>query len=107
MPTPPIPTGPPKDKRPATPRPTALWWVLGALLLLAVGQALFMTPGGRAIPYSEFKALVRGGQVAEVVVGDTHIRGVLKKAEEGSTAFSTTRIDDPKLIEDLEAASVR
>ena len=107
MPTPPIPTGPSKDKRPATPRPTALWWVLGALLLLAVGQALFMTPGGRAIPYSEFKALVRGGQVAEVVVGDTHIRGVLKKAEEGSTAFSTTRIDDPKLIEELEAAAVQ
>jgi len=48
-----------KDKRPGTPRPTALWWFLGALLVLAIGQALFLTPGGRQIPYSEFKSLVR------------------------------------------------
>jgi cell division protease FtsH len=77
------------------------------LLLLAIGQALFLTPGGRQIPYSEFKAMVRGDQVAEVAVGDTHIRGVLKKAEQGQGAFSTTRIDDPKLVEDLEQAGVK
>jgi cell division protease FtsH len=90
-----------------TPRPTALWWFLGVLLLLAIGQALFLTPGGRQIPYSEFKSLVRSGQVAEVAVGDTHIRGTLKKAEQGQGAFSTTRIDDPKLVEDLEQAGVK
>jgi cell division protease FtsH len=97
-----------KDKRTTPPRPTALWWVLAALLLLAIGQAFFLAPGGRSIPYSEFKALVRGGQVAEVTVGDTHVRGVLKTPDAtGSAAFSTTRIDDPKLIEELEQASVR
>ena len=100
--------GPLREKRPATPRPTALWWFLGVLLVLAIGQALFLTPGGRQIPYSEFKALVRSGQVAEVAVGDTHIRGAVKKAEEGQQAsFSTTRIDDPKLVEDLEQAGVK
>jgi cell division protease FtsH len=77
------------------------------LLLLAIGQALFLTPGGRQIPYSEFKAMVRGGQVAEVAVGDTHIRGMLKKADQGQAAFSTTRIEDPKLIEDLEQTGVK
>ena len=106
MSTPKVP-GPGRDKRPATPRPTALWWFLGALLVLAIAQALFLTPGGRQIPYSEFKALVRAGEVAEVAVGDTHIRGVLKKAEQGQAAFSTTRIDDPKLVEDLEGAQVK
>jgi cell division protease FtsH len=89
------------------PRPTALWWFLGVLLLLAIGQALFLTPGGRQIPYSEFKSLVRSGQVAEVAVGDTHIRGMLNKAEQGQGAFSTTRIDDPKLVEDLDQAGVK
>jgi cell division protease FtsH len=77
------------------------------LLLLAIGQALFLTPGGRQIPYSEFKAMVRGGQIAEVAVGDTHVRGVLKKADQGQAAFSTTRIEDPKLIEELEQAGVK
>jgi cell division protease FtsH len=103
----PIPPGSSKDKRQASPRPTALWWVLGALLVLAIGQAFFLTPGGRQIPYSEFKALVRSGQVSEVAVGDTHIRGTLKKSDEGAGAFSTTRIEDPKLIDDLEQAGVK
>ena len=100
-------SGSARDKRPATPRPTALWWFLGVLLLLGIGQALFLTPGGRQIPYSEFKGMVRGGQVAEVAVGDTHIRGVLKTAEQGQGAFSTTRIEDPKLLEELEQAGVK
>ena len=80
-----------KDKRQTGPRPTALWWVLGALLVLAIGQAFFLTPGGRQIPYSEFKSLVRSGQVAEVAVGDTHIRGVLKKSDDAGPATSPRR----------------
>ena len=81
----PLQPGSSKDKRQTGPRPTALWWVLGALLVLAIGQAFFLTPGGKQIPYSEFKSLVRSGQVAEVAVGDTHIRGVLKKNDDEGT----------------------
>src|SRR6187431_1962271 len=105
----PSPTVPPngKDRRPQSPKPTALWWVLGALTLLALGQAYFLAPAGKQITYSEFKGYVRGGQVAEVAVGDTVIRGTFKKAENGATAFSTTRIEDPKLIEELDQASVK
>jgi cell division protease FtsH len=85
-----------------------LWWVLGALLVLAVGQAYFLTPPGKTITYSEFKGLVRGGQVAEVEVGDTIIRGTLKKAgDDGVAAFSTTRIEDPKLVEELDQNSIK
>jgi cell division protease FtsH len=105
VPSPILPPG--KEKRQSPPRPTALWWALGALLVLAIGQAYFMGPGGRAIPYSEFKSLVRTGQVAEVSVGETVIHGRLKKAETAQAAFSTTRIDDPKLVEELDAAGVK
>src|SRR5918994_5280730 len=106
MPSPSIPPGGKNSRQPTT-RPTALWWVLGVLTLLALGQAYFLAPQGRQVSYSEFKGLVRGGQVAEVAVGDTVIHGTLKKAENGGTAFSTTRIEDPKLIEELDAASVK
>ena len=104
----PSPTVPPGGKgRPQPSKPTALWWVLGALTVLAIGQAYFLAPQGKQVTYSEFKALVRSGQVAEVSVGDTSIRGVLKKADDGVANFSTTRIEDPKLIEELDQASVK
>ena len=106
MPSPSLPPGGKERRQPPT-RPTALWWVLGVLTLLAVGQAYFLAPAGRQISYSEFKALVRSGQVAEVAVGDSQIHGTLKKAENGATTFTTTRIEDPKLVEELDAASVK
>jgi cell division protease FtsH len=83
-----------------------LWYVLGAMLVLAVLQALFLAPTGRSIPYSEFKQLLRTGQVAEVTVGDTTIRGLLRRTE-GTPTFTTSRIEDPRLIEELEAQNVR
>lgn len=97
------------NKRTAPARPTAIWWVLGALFILALGQAYLLTPGGRQISYSEFKGLVRSSQVAEVTVGDTTIRGQFKRGQgdKGSTAFTTTRIEDPKLVEELEAHGVK
>jgi cell division protease FtsH len=97
------------NKRTSPARPTAIWWVLGALFILALGQAYLLTPGGRQITYSEFKGKVRANEVAEVTVGESTIHGQLKKGEgdKGSTAFSTTRIEDPKLVEDLDAHSVK
>ncbi len=106
MPSPSLPPGG-KERRQQPPKPTALWWVLGVLTLLAIGQAYFLAPAGRQISYSEFKTLVRSGQVAEVAVGDSIIHGTLKKTENGATTFTTTRIEDPKLVEELDAASVK
>ena len=107
MPSPSLPPGGKERRQQTTPKPTALWWVLGVLTLLAIGQAYFLAPAGRQISYSDFKNLVRGGQVAEVSVGDAVIQGTLKKAENGSTAFTTTRIEDPKLVEELDEANVK
>ena len=104
MPNPLLPSG--GNKRATPGRPTAIWWVLGALVMLAVAQAYLLTPAGRQLSYSEFKAQVRADQVAEVVVGDTTIRGQLKKAD-GPATFSTTRIEDPKLVEELDQHGVK
>jgi cell division protease FtsH len=104
LPSPLLPSG--GNKRTVPGRPTAIWWVLGALVILALAQAYLMSPTGRQISYSEFKSMVRGGQVAEVTVGDTIIRGTLKKSD-GPNTFTTTRIDDPKLVEELDASSVK
>jgi cell division protease FtsH len=85
----------------------ALWYMLGFLFLMALVQAWFLTPTGRQISYSEFKQAVRTGQVAEVVVGEQTIRGSYRREMEGARTFSTTRIEDAGLIDDLDSANVR
>src|SRR5436190_11885779 len=105
----------PRDKRAGGERrslgPTrpggAVWYILGLLFLLALAQAWFMAPAGRQISYSDFKQAIRNGQLAEVFVGDQSIRGSYKRETNGGRTFNTTRIEDPKLLEDLETASVK
>jgi cell division protease FtsH len=103
----------PGDRRTLSPQRPAfsIWYVLGLLLLLALAQAWFLTPAGRQIPYSEFKTLVRNGQVVEATVGDQTINGKLREPQgdgrQRSDLFVTTRIEDPKLVEDLDAHQVK
>jgi cell division protease FtsH len=105
----------PRDKRPgdrrALPGPGrpagAVWYVLGFLLLMALAQTWLLAPAGRQITYSEFKTAVRSGQVAEVVISEQSIRGTYKADVDGSRNFNAARIDDPKLVEELDAAGVR
>jgi cell division protease FtsH len=97
--------------RQAKPRPgLSLWYGLGLLLLLGVVQMYYMTPGGRALAYSEFKTMVRNGDVVEVTIGEQSIRGKLKAGvgdDKLGRDFTTTRVDDPKLAEELEAKGVK
>ena len=51
------PSGP--KGRPSPARPNTIWLVVAGLGLLALAQAVMLAPQGRAVPYSEFKSLVR------------------------------------------------
>ena len=64
----------------------------------------FFQPAARPISYSEFKQAVRSGQVPEVYVGEQAIHGTMKAERDGTNKFNTTRIEDPKLLEELDAA---
>ena len=106
----------PRDKRPVDKRPLGpgtgrsfggLWYVLGFLLLMALAQTWFFAPTGRQISYSEFKQYVRQEQVAEVYVGDQIVRGTFKREINGSRNFTANKIEDPKLLEELDAAGVK
>ena len=91
-------------------RPTStLWYGLAFLLVLGLAQMYFFMPAGRQLPYSEFKTLLKQGAVAEVTVGEQTIHGVLKEAPPGENQtkqFTTTRVDDSNLAEELEANQV-
>jgi cell division protease FtsH len=77
--------------------------------MLALAQSYFLVPGGRQIPYSEFKQLVQQGNVAEATVGEQIIRATLKTkdAKGRPEAVVTTRIEDPQLVPELEKAGVK
>jgi cell division protease FtsH len=98
-----------QGKRPNPQRPAAsLWYGLALILLLGMAQMYWLTPSAAPIPYSEFKTLLKNGQLAEVSVGEQLIRGTLKEAPEGQPKqFTTTRVDDAKLTEELEARQVK
>jgi cell division protease FtsH len=89
----------------------SLWYGLALLLVLGLAQMYWFVPQGKAIPYSEFKELVKNGAVSEVVVGDVSVRGTLKQpvanGSRQTTQFTTTRVEDPKLTEELEARGVK
>jgi cell division protease FtsH len=85
-----------------------MWYVLGFLVLLALGQAFFYTmQSNEAISYSEFKQAVRDGRVQEVTVAQDRVRGTLKAPPQGTRPFTAVRIEDPKLLEDLERHGVK
>jgi cell division protease FtsH len=101
--------GPRRPQRGPTRPVFSLWYVLLILLILALLQAYFLVPAKKTIPYSQFKADLRGGQVTEVHIGEREITGTLKAADDktSATAFQTVRVDDPKLVEDLDAQHVK
>src|SRR4051812_36417213 len=69
-----------RGQRPLSTRPaTSLWYGLAFLLLLGLAQMYYLTPGGKPIPYSDFKVLLKDNKVADVSIGEQVIRGTLKE----------------------------
>ena len=107
----PNPRGKKPGERRLTPRTgpsSTMWYALGFLLLLAVGNMfVYSMQVGDAIPYSEFKTRVRDGKVQEVTVGEERIQGRMKAEGGKGPTFTSVRIEDPKLLEDLEQHGVK
>jgi cell division protease FtsH len=80
---------------------------------MLVVQNLLFTQPLEQLPYSEFRTLLRQGQIKEVQIGVQTIRGKLRAesaqpaASAASLRFMTVRVDDPDLIRDLEAQGVQ
>jgi cell division protease FtsH len=111
------PAQPPKNRRlserrggPRTAPGSAVWYVLGFMVLLALAQAFFyQVQGGETISYSDFKNLVRQDKVAEVTLSEDRVHGKLKQAgSEPAKPFQAVRVTaDAKLPEELEQHGVK
>ncbi|MBP0624971.1 ATP-dependent zinc metalloprotease FtsH [Cupriavidus consociatus] len=102
----------------------SLWYVLVAATAILILQSFFVASHVETLPYSDFKVLLKAGKLKNVAVGEGAITGVLiidgidkllpkQQVDEmlregkGDHQFSTLRVNDPNLVQDLEAAKVR
>ena len=99
----------PPLRRPTLPRPLSPIWLGAAvfLALLLVNVVSSALHDGKTLKYSEFKTLVGQGQVTEVTIDSDNVRGKYLDGAGHEQAFTAVRIDDPKLVEELEAKGVR
>jgi cell division protease FtsH len=94
------------------------------LIAIVVNQLPFFAARATNVSYSEFKALVRKGKVANLTLGKETIGGTLsteglegllpresveelKRLGGATRPFVTTRVDDPGLVAELEQAKVK
>jgi cell division protease FtsH len=92
----------------SAPRRIGIWYVGVALLLLLLFQSWWMAQQQTAaLEYSEFRALLRNGQVERVAVSENYIVGRLSSPleEGGPRRFHTTRVD-PRFAAELDQYGV-
>ncbi len=118
--------------KPGPPKWNSYWYLPIMLLLLWAWQSAVMQFAYHTVPYSEFKDSVRKGEIAECTIKEATIEGTIKStaAPPTNTAtaqvstnippsakaaqkkdkdffFRTVRVEDPSLVNDLEAANVK
>src|SRR5712691_959928 len=106
----------------------SLWYFVVTFVLLMLLQTFLAAPHVQPLDYSEFKALLRAGNIARVTLGTPYLRGELrtesiehiltqdkvamimkttgKEDKSGLHPFTAVRVDDPNLVQALEAAKV-
>jgi cell division protease FtsH len=103
----------------------SIWYFLVAFLLIVALQEFVFAPlHVTNLPYSDFKALLKAGKISNVGLGETVISGTLlneglegvlagetaeqlRKLGRGEHRFTSVRVNDPALVQELEAARVR
>ncbi|MDX6769887.1 MAG: ATP-dependent zinc metalloprotease FtsH [Elusimicrobiota bacterium] len=81
-------------------------WGMGLVLLLMLFNGVKTVPLETEIPYSQFKERLRGNNITEVKVRPDLIRGSYKDEKGVVQRFRTLPLNDPKLVEELEAHKV-
>ena len=90
-------------------RPMSPMW-FGAVLfgVLLLVQAIFaVLRQGQTLDYSQFKALLAQGQLVEVKLSRDSVQGTYSEGDGTQKTFSTVRVEDPKLAEQLDEKKVR
>lgn len=88
------------------PKKFSVWHIIIAFGFFILLQMYLMNPGVRDVSYSDFKKMVKEGNVLECHISHMMIRGKLRELERGTTKnaiFVTARVEDQDLVKDLES----
>ena len=105
-------------------RQFSIRYSLVAMIALLLMEAVLFAPRPETLAYSDFVKLVKAGKVSDVTLSRQAIEGTLaasgleaflpkdkldelRRAGNGTHRFVTTRVDDPALVRELEAANIR
>ncbi len=105
-------------------RQFSIWYFLIGFLVIVALQEYFGPKHVDNLPYSDFKALLKAGKVRDVGLGESVITGTLtseglesvlpketvekiRSIGKGEHPFTVVRVNDPALVQELEAAKVR
>jgi cell division protease FtsH len=83
-----------------------VWITLIVLILFGV-QSFKTLPVNQKIAYSEFKSILREGRIKDVRMTETLIEGTYKGEKGELHKFQTIPLQDPKLIDELDANGVQ
>ncbi len=99
--------GDPGDKRTLRKRTHfSLWYFVIAFLILAFINTQLLREEVTRLQYSEFKKLAAAGQVQTAQLGRERIKGTFNEGDK-TKKFMTVRVEDPNLVELLEAKGVK
>jgi cell division protease FtsH len=85
----------------------SIWYFIVALLVIMWFQTFLTEQQANRVSYSEFKELIRTGQVESVTIGQDSIRATLKDPKQPNRTVTAVRVEDPDLVKDLEAQGIK
>lgn len=102
----------------------SIWYFVFVILLITILQNYFNAPRIENLPYSDFKTLLKAKKLDNIRLTETDISGIiilkdiedflpferaqaLRKGGNLERSFFTVRLEDPKLIDDLENAGIK
>jgi cell division protease FtsH len=84
----------------------SIWYFILAVLAILFLQSLWVdSQTVERIPYSEFRRYLEAGQITEVVVTETTVRGMLREPIDGRKQVVAVRVE-PELANDLDKYGV-
>lgn len=98
-----------KKKNPNNRKVISVGQIISWLIVFLVAVWLFNKPAVKetTLGYSEFKQKVAAAEVSDLTVAPGEITGMYKNSEGKLVPFTTVRMEDPNLVQELSAAKVK